>query len=267
MSGGMDRSLFDLGGQVAIVTGASRGIGRAIAERMAQQGAKVVVSSRKLEACQEVVDAIVARGGEAIAVACNIGRKAELQALVDATLAKWGRIDTAVCNAAVNPYFGPAIDMPDEAFDKIMASNVRSNLWLSHMVMPGMAERGGGTVIVISSIGGLRGSPVLGAYAISKAADMQLVRNIAVEWGPRNVRANCIAPGLVRTDFARALWENPEIYRKRTRDTPLQRIGEPDEIAGAAVFLASAAGSFMTGQTIVIDGGIVAGPPMVGEDA
>lgn len=262
----MDRSLFDLTGQVAVVTGASRGIGRAIAERMAQQGAKVVVSSRKLDACQEVVDGITARGGEAFAHACNIGRKPELQALVDAAMARWGRIDTLVCNAAVNPYFGPAIDMPDEAFDKIMASNVRSNLWLAHMVMPGMAERGGGTVVVISSIAGLRGSPVLGGYAISKAADMQLVRNIAVEWGPRNVRANCIAPGLVRTDFARALWEDPEIYRKRTRDTPLQRIGEPDEIAGAAVFLASAAGSFMTGQTIVIDGGVVVGPPLTGEE-
>ncbi|WP_159992568.1 SDR family NAD(P)-dependent oxidoreductase [Roseomonas sp. 18066] len=262
----MERSLFDLTGMVAIVTGASRGIGRAIAERMAQQGAKVVVSSRKIEACQEVVDAISSHGGEAIAVACNIGRKPELQALVDATLKKWGRIDSLVCNAAINPYFGPAIDMPDEAFDKIMATNVKSNLWLAHMALPGMAAQGGGSVIVVSSIGGLRGSPVLGGYGISKAADMQLVRNLAVEWGPRNIRANCIAPGLVRTDFARALWENPVIYRKRTRDTPLQRIGEPDEIAGAAVFLASRAGSFMTGQTMVIDGGIIAGPPMVGED-
>jgi NAD(P)-dependent dehydrogenase (short-subunit alcohol dehydrogenase family) len=262
----MDRSLFDLSGQVILVTGASRGIGRAIAERMAQQGARVAVSSRKLDACQEVVDGIVSRGGEAFAQSCNIGRKEELKALVDATMTKWGRIDTVVCNAAVNPYFGPAIDMPDEAFDKIMASNVRSNLWLAHLVAPGMAERGGGSVVVISSIAGLRGSAVLGGYAISKAADMQLVRNMAVEWGPRNVRANCIAPGLVRTDFARALWENPEIYRKRTRDTPLRRIGEPDEIAGAAVFLASAAGSFMTGQTIVIDGGVVAGPPLLEED-
>jgi NAD(P)-dependent dehydrogenase (short-subunit alcohol dehydrogenase family) len=262
----MGRSLFDLSGQVVLVTGASRGIGRAIAERMAQQGARVVVSSRKLDACQEVVDGIVSRGGEAFAQSCNIGRKEELKALVDATMAKWDRIDTLVCNAAVNPYFGPAIDMPDEAFDKIMASNVRSNLWLAHLVAPGMAERGGGSVVVISSIAGLRGSAVLGGYAISKAADMQLVRNMAVEWGPRNVRANCIAPGLVRTDFARALWEDPEIYRKRTRDTPLRRIGEPDEIAGAAVFLASAAGSFMTGQTIVIDGGVVAGPPLLEED-
>jgi NAD(P)-dependent dehydrogenase (short-subunit alcohol dehydrogenase family) len=260
------RSLFDLSGQVAVVTGASRGIGRAIALRMAQHGARVVVSSRKLDACQAVVEEIAAAGGEAFAQACNIGRKEDLRALVEAATARWGRIDTAVCNAAINPHFGPSATLPDEVFDKVMATNIKSNLWLANMVMPGMAERGGGAVIVISSIGGFRGSPVIGAYGISKAADMQLVRNLAVEWGPRNVRANCIAPGLVRTDFARALWENPETYRKRTRDTPLQRIGEPDEIAGAAVFLASAAGSFMTGQTIVIDGGVLAGSPSVGDD-
>jgi NAD(P)-dependent dehydrogenase (short-subunit alcohol dehydrogenase family) len=175
-------------------------------------------------------------------------------------------VDIMVCNAAINPHFGPAVTMPDEIFDKIMASNIKSNLWLSHMTAPGMAERGGGSIIIISSIGGFRGSPVLGAYAISKAADMQLVRNLAVEWGPKNVRANAIAPGLVRTDFARALWEDPGIYAKRTKDTPLKRIGEPDEIAGAAVFLGSAAGSFMTGQTIVIDGGVLAGSPSRSDD-
>ncbi|SHJ58986.1 NAD(P)-dependent dehydrogenase, short-chain alcohol dehydrogenase family [Roseomonas rosea] len=262
----MTASLFDLTGQVAIVTGASRGIGRAIAERMAQHGAKVAVSSRRIEACEEVVRGIAERGGEAFAQACNIGRKEELQALVDATLTRWGRIDSLVCNAATNPHFGPSAELPDAVFDKVMATNIRSNLWLAHMAMPGMADRGGGTVIVVSSIAGLRGSPVLGAYGISKAADMQLARNLAVEWGPRNIRVNCIAPGLIRTDFARALWEDRAILRKRTRDTPLQRIGEPDEIAGAAVFLASAAGSFMTGQTIVIDGGVLAGPPLVGEE-
>jgi len=255
-------TLFDLTGKTAIVTGASRGIGRAIAERLAEHGAQVVISSRKLDACQEVADAIAAKGGQAIALACNIGRKPECQALIDGTLAQWGKIDILVCNAAINPHFGPAMTMPDEIFDKIMASNIKSNLWLSHMVIPGMAERGGGAIIIVSSIGGFRGSPVLGAYAISKAADMQLVRNLAVEWGQKNIRANAIAPGLIRTDFARALWENPDIYRKRTRDTPLQRIGEPDEIAGAAVFLASPAAGFMTGQTIVIDGGVLAGTPM-----
>lgn len=260
-----DATLFDLTGKVAIVTGGSRGIGRAICERMAQHGAKVVVSSRKLDACQEVVKGIEARGGTAIAAACNIGRKEELQALVDLTVRTWGRLDIMVCNAAINPHFGPSATMPDDIFDKIMASNVKSNLWLSHMAAPHMERVGSGAIIIVSSIGGLRGSPVLGAYAISKAADMQLARNLACEWGPKNIRVNCIAPGLVRTDFARALWENPDIYKKRTKDTPLKRIGEPDEIAGAAVFLASAAGSFMTGQTMVIDGGVVAGAPAMDE--
>lgn len=257
--------LFDLRGKVALVTGASRGIGAAIARELALHGARVVVSSRKLDACQAVVDGIVSDGGEALAVACNIGRRQDLAGLVEAAHAAWGGIDILVCNAAVNPYYGPAIDMPDEAFAKVMDNNLRSNIWLSHMVLPGMADRGGGAVIIISSINGLRGSPRLGAYAISKAANMQLVRNLAVEWGPRNVRANCIAPGLVKTDFARALWENPEIARKRLIDTPLQRIGEPEHIAGAAVFLASGAGAFMTGQTLVIDGGVMAGSPATGD--
>ena len=254
-------SLFDLTGQAAIITGSTKGIGRAIAERMAEHGARVVVSSRKAEVCEVVADGIRARGGTAMAVPCNIGRKEELQALVDRTRDAWGRIDTLVCNAAVNPYFGPSLGIPDEAWDRIMASNIRSNHWLCQMALPGMAESGGGAVIVVSSIAGLRGTGMLGAYGISKAADMQLVRNLAVEWGPRGIRANCIAPGLVRTDFARALWEDPENLRRRTRDTPLHRIGEPDEIAGAAVFLAAPAGRFMTGQTMVIDGGVLAGSP------
>lgn len=258
-------SLFDLTGQVAVVTGSSRGIGRAIAERMAQHGARVVVSSRSEEACTPVVDAIRAAGGQAIATACNIGRRAECEALVARVLAEWGRVDCLVCNAAVNPHFGPMATISDEAWDRIMGTNIRSNLWLSNLVAPGMAERGTGSIIIVSSIAGLRGSPTLGAYGVSKAADMQLVRNLAVEWGPRGIRANAIAPGLVRTDFARALWEDEALLRRRTRDTPLQRIGEPDEIAGAAVFLAGAAGSFMTGQTIVIDGGVTAGAPALTE--
>jgi len=259
-------SLFDLTGKVAVVTGSSKGIGRAIAARLAEHGARVVVSSRKEDACETVAAGIRARGGQAMVIPCHIARKEELQALVDRTTAAWGGIDILVCNAAVNPYLGPAAGASDEVYERIMGANVRSNFWLCNMVLPQMAARGGGSVIIISSIGGLRGSAQLGLYAISKAADMQLARNIAVEWGPKNVRANAIAPGLVRTDFARALWEDPVLYRKRTKDTPLQRIGEPDEIAGAAVFLASKAGSFMTGQTLVIDGGTTTGTVASSDD-
>jgi len=249
------RELFSLDGKVALITGSSRGIGRAIAEAMAAFGAKVVVSSRKREVCEEVKAEIVKKGGEAIVIPCNIGNKDELQTLVDETTKAYGAIDVLVCNAAVNPHFGPSQQIPDSAFDKVMATNIRSNHWLCQMVIPRMAERGGGAVVIVSSIAGLKGSEQLGAYAISKAADMQMARNLAVEWGPRNVRVNCIAPGIVRTDFARALWENPRIYDNAVRAYPLRRIGEPSEIAGAAVFLASPSGSFMTGQTIVIDGG------------
>lgn len=248
--------LFDLTGKVAVVTGGSKGIGRAICERMAEHGARVVVASRKLDKCQEVVRVIEGRGGEALAVACNISAKDQLEHLVAETRKAYGAIDVLVCNAAVNPFFGASQDIPDSAFEKILDCNVRSNHWLCQMTIPEMAERGGGVVILVSSIGGLKGSGNLGAYAISKAADMQMARNLAVEWGPKNVRVNCIAPGLVRTDFARALWENPETYEKAISSYPLRRIGEPDEIAGAAVMLASKAGSFITGQSIVIDGGV-----------
>ena len=251
-------SLFDLTGKVALVTGSTRGIGEAIVRHLAEHRAKVVVSSRKADACERVAAAINKEHGDEVAlpVACNINYKEQLQQLVAATRAKWGRIDVLVCNAAINPYFGPQLEMADEAFDKIMAANIRSNHWLCQLVIPEMAERQDGAVIIVSSIGGLRGSAVIGAYGISKAADLQLARNLAVEYGPRNVRVNCIAPGLVRTDFARALWENPDILKKSTSTAPLRRIGEPDEIAGAAVFLASKAGAFMTGQAIVIDGGV-----------
>jgi NAD(P)-dependent dehydrogenase (short-subunit alcohol dehydrogenase family) len=251
-------NLFDLNGKVAVITGSSRGIGRAIAERMAEHGAKVVVSSRKKEACDEVVNAINSRFGpdRAIAIAANISSKEHLQSLVDQTLAHWGQIDILVCNAASNPYYGPQAGIADEQFRKILDNNIVSNHWLISMTAPQMTSRKAGSIIIVSSIGGLRGSSVIGAYCISKAADMQLARNLAVEYGPHNVRVNCIAPGLIKTDFAKALWEDEVMLAKRTETTPLQRIGEPDEIAGAAVFLASSAGSFMTGQSLVIDGGV-----------
>jgi NAD(P)-dependent dehydrogenase (short-subunit alcohol dehydrogenase family) len=251
--------MFDLSGKVALITGSSRGIGRAIAERMAEFGAKVVISSRKGEVCEEVAAGINATGGTAIAHAASISDRGELRGLVERTMREWGKIDILVCNAAVNPYYGPLLDISDEAFDKIMASNVRSNLWLCSMVMPQMAQREDGSVIVVSSIAGLKGNTHLGAYGISKAADMQLVRNLAVEYGPHNVRVNALAPAIIRTDFARKLWEDPAIYAKATQGYPLRRIGEPDEVAGAAIFLASSAGAFVTGQTIVIDGGMTVG--------
>ncbi len=250
--------LFDLSGQVAIITGSSRGIGKAIAERMAEHGAKVVISSRKAGPCDEVAAEINGRFGEgrAIAVPANIASKEDLQRLVDETLSAFGRIDALVCNAASNPYAGPMAGISDEQFEKILHNNVISNHWLIQMVAPHMLERGSGTITVISSIGGMRGNAQIGAYNISKAADMQLVRNLAVEWGASGVRVNCIAPGLVQTDFARYLWENPALLKMVTEPAPLKRIGQPDEIAGAAVYLAAPASSYMTGQTLVVDGGL-----------
>jgi NAD(P)-dependent dehydrogenase (short-subunit alcohol dehydrogenase family) len=249
-------SPFRLDGKIAIVTGSSRGIGRAIAESMAGLGAMVVVSSRKAEACEAVASGIRAQGGEAVTVTCNVSRKPEVENLVAAAIKQWGRIDILVCNAAVNPAYGPLANLTDEVFDKIMGANVKSNLWLCNLVIPGMAERGDGAVIIVSSIAGLRASPNLGGYGISKAADFSLARNLAVEWGPRNVRVNCIAPGLIQTDFARALWEDPERLAKRNEETPLRRIGQPHEIGPVAAFLASPAASYITGQVIVADGGV-----------
>jgi len=247
---------FSLDGRVAVVTGSSRGIGRSIAEHLARHGARVVISSRKQPACEAVAASIRAAGGQAVAVPANIADKAQLEQLVAATRSQWGRIDVLVCNAASNPYYGPMSELPDEAFNKVLQNNIVSNLWLANLVLPEMAQRRDGVVIIVSSIGGLKGSATLGAYCVSKAADMQLARNLAVEWGPHNVRVNCIAPGLVKTDFAKALWDNPELLARTQANTPLRRIGEPDDIGGIAVFLASRAGAFVTGQTIVADGGI-----------
>jgi NAD(P)-dependent dehydrogenase (short-subunit alcohol dehydrogenase family) len=248
-------SLFDLTGKVAIVTGSSRGIGRSIAENLAAHGAKVVVSSRKADACQVVVDAIREAGGTATAIPANISDKAGLQRLVDETRKALGPIDVLVCNAASNPYFGPSSGMGDEVFEKIMRNNVLSNHWLCQMVQPDMAARKDGAIIIVSSIGGLKGSTEIGAYCISKAADMQLARNLACEWGPLNIRVNCIAPGLIKTDFARALYEDPARKAAAEARFPLRRLGEPDDIGGIAVMLASRAGAFITGQSIVADGG------------
>ena len=248
-------NLFDLSGKVAVITGSSRGIGKAIAVQLAQHGARVVVSSRKLESCEAVAAEITAAGGSALAHACHVGQKSELQALVDATIARWGQVDILVCNAAANPTFGPSLKTSDEAFDKIIHTNLYSNVWLCNMTLPAMAQRKDGAVIIVSSVGGFIGSTMLGAYCISKAADMQLARNLAVEWGPHNIRVNCIAPGIIRTHFSRALWADPARAAAFARANPLRRLGEPEDVAGVAVLLASRAGAFVTGQTLIVDGG------------
>lgn len=253
-------SMFDLSGKTAVITGSSKGIGRAIAETMAHHGANVVISSRKADACEQVAGEIngvlgADAGNRAVSIPAHVGEKDALQNLVDETRATFGRIDILVCNAAVNPYYGPSKDLPDSAFEKILHCNVVSNHWLCHMVLPEMVERQDGAIIVVSSVGGLHASTVIGAYNISKAADFQLVRNLAAEYGPYNIRVNAIAPGLVRTDFARTLWENPKVMTYIEKMTPAGRIGEPEDIAGLAVFLASPAAGFITGQTFVADGG------------
>lgn len=247
--------LFRLNGKVALITGSTRGIGRAIAEQMARAGARVVISSRKLEACEAVRDALTTEGHDAIAIACNVGRREDLNTLVTRTLETWGRIDVLVANAAANPHYGPLASITEDAWNKILTTNVSSSLWLANLVLPGMAERGSGSFILMSSVSALMGTAVIGAYAVSKAAAAQLARNLAVEWGRKRVRVNAIAPGVIQTDFAKALWDNPEGRKKIEALSCLGRLGMPDDVAHAAVFLASDASRFITGQTLVVDGG------------
>jgi dehydrogenase/reductase SDR family member 4 len=252
----MTKSLFDLSGKVALITGSTRGIGKSIAEELARAGAKVVVSSRKADACEAVRKEFEAQGFQVRSQPCNVSRKDELQGLVKATEDAWGRVDIAIANAAVNPYYGPLTQIPDEAFDKVFLNNVKSVLWLASLTLPAMAARGSGSFISVGSIGGINANTVIGAYGMSKAADHHLVRNLAAEWGPKGVRVNAIAPGLIKTDFAKALWEDDARRKEREANTPLRRIGEPRDIGGIAVFLASDAAAFITGQIIVADGGV-----------
>jgi len=253
--------IFSLEDKVAIVTGGSKGIGLSIVHHLAGLGAKVVVASRKIESCQTVVAEVERNGGQALAVACNISKKEDCEALVQAAKDKWGRVDIFVANAAVNPVYGPLAEIEDSAFQKVMTSNVHSLIWFAKAAMPLMAEQGGGSFVVVSSIGGLRGSPTLGAYGISKTADIGVVRSLAVEWGPKNITVNCIMPGLIKTDFARKLWENPKLAEDRINRTPVRRLGDPDDIGGIAAFLASPWARFITGEVIVADGGTtIVGP-------
>ena len=254
----MREKLFDLGEKIAVITGSSRGIGRAIAERFAEAGARVVISSRKAEACEETAAAINAAYGasRAIAVAASLSVKEDLARLVETTSARLGPVDILVCNAATNPHFGPMIGIDDSRFRKVLENNILANHWLVQMVAPSMIARRDGVVIIVASIAGLRGIESIGAYGISKAGDIQLARTLAVELGPHNIRVNCIVPGYIGTDFSRALWEDPARRKRIVQATPLRRIGTPDDVSGAAVFLASPAGRFVTGQTLVVDGGL-----------
>jgi NAD(P)-dependent dehydrogenase (short-subunit alcohol dehydrogenase family) len=252
---------FDLSGKVAVVTGSTKGIGLSMSRAMAEHGAKVVISSRKADLCDEIAKSFTDDGLEAIAIPCNVSHLDQIENLLARTRDTWGKIDILICNAAVNPHYGSALDIPEDMFDKTMDVNIKSNLWLCQGVIPEMQERKDGVIIITSSVGGLRGNTVIGAYCITKAADMQLARNLAVEFGKDNIRVNCVAPGLVKTNFARALYENPEVAREREAATPLRRLGEPDDVGGIAVYLASRAGNWTTGQTICVDGGVTAAAP------
>ena len=255
-AGALDAAdLFNLDGKVAIVTGSTRGIGRAIAEGLAAHGARVVISSRKPDACREVADELTTKGRQAVAIPCNVSHEDELRHLVDETLKTWGRIDILVCNAAANPHYGPFLEIPDDMYDKTMLVNVRNVMKLCRMVIPDMAKRGDGSLIIVSSVGALQGSDYLGTYCLTKAADVQMVKNLAVAHGKDGIRANAILPGLVKTHFAKALWEDADALAAAEKATTLGRIGEPVDLAGIAVYLAAPAGRWTSGQTFVVDGG------------
>ena len=250
-------SLFNLNNKSILITGSSRGIGKSIARHCAIHGANVIISSRKLNICEQTADQINNEVGKELAhpISASISDENQLDELVKKTREKLGKIDVLICNAATNPFMGSMLDMPNDKFDKVMNNNIKSNQVLCNIVLPEMIDREDGSIIIISSIAAIKGSAILGAYNISKAADVMIVKNIAAEFGHKNIRANSIAPGLIKTDFAKALWENPDILKTVLGTTPMQRIGEPDEIAGVAVMLASEAGNYINGQTIVVDGG------------
>lgn len=247
---------FDLTGKVAVITGASRGIGQAIAEYYAQAGAKVVLSSRKQDGLDPVAEGIRANGGDALAVAAHNGDKSALQSLAQAALDAYGRVDILVNNAATNPHFGTLLDAEDSLWQKTIEVNLMGNVWLTQAVVPSMRANGGGKIINIASINGLRPGRMQGIYSMTKAALISLTQTLAMELAGDNIQVNAIAPGLVKTKFARVLWENDEILNEALRRTPAGRIGEPEDIAGIALFLASPASAFATGQVFVVDGGV-----------
>ena len=250
-------SLFNLKNKSFLITGSSKGIGKSIAFHAADHGAQVIISSRKIDACKETANEINEHCGAEVAfpIQANIAHEEELNNLVDQTNKLLGKIDVLICNAATNPFMGSMADIPSDAFDKVMNNNIKANHILTNLVTPQMIDRKDGVIIIISSVGGTIGSNLIGTYNITKAADIQMVKNIAVEYGHHNIRANTVAPGLIRTDFARGLWENPVIHEQYTKTHPMRRIGEPDEVAGAVIMLASDAGKYINGQTIIVDGG------------
>ncbi len=249
--------MFDLTDRVALLTGSSKGMGAAMAEGLAEQGAKVVISSRKIDVCRATAKAINEKVGReaAIPIACNAGYKDQLEALVDETRSKLGKIDICVGNAGVNPYYGPMNDISDGAYEKTMRNNVQCNLWLCQMVKPDMEEKKRGSILITASVGAFGPSTTLGTYNISKMAAIALVRNLAAEWGPLGIRVNALCPGLVKTDFAKALWANPEAAEQAIAQTPLRRLGEAQDFKGIAAFISSEEASWITGQALTICGG------------
>jgi NAD(P)-dependent dehydrogenase (short-subunit alcohol dehydrogenase family) len=251
------KPVISLEGKVAIITGASRGIGEAIALAYAQSGAKVVLASRKIEGVEAVAAAVRAAGGEALAVACHTGKTEQIRALLDAAIGAFGKVDILVNNAATNPHFGPMLTADDGAFAKTFEVNLKGYFDAARLVAEHlMSRKAPGSIVSVSSVAALGGAPLQGVYGMTKAAVISMTRTLAYELGSHNIRVNAIAPGLVRTRFASALIDNPDIASRVISRTPLGRVASPDEIAGGAVFLASDAASFVTGHTLVIDGGL-----------
>ena len=247
--------MFDLTGKVAIVTGASRGIGETIAQTLAKAGAKVAIASRKQEDLQAVADEIKAAGGEAVAIACHTGKREQVQALVQQVLDTWGRVDIVVNNAATNPHFGPMITSEEWQWDKTFEVNIKGYFWLAQAAIPAMEQQGGGSIINVASVAGLNPGTAMGVYSVSKAAVIAMTKQLAQELGHANIRVNALAPGLIKTKFSSALWSNEDINNKILGSTPLGRIGTTDEVAAAALYLASDEAAFTTGTVITMDGG------------
>jgi NAD(P)-dependent dehydrogenase (short-subunit alcohol dehydrogenase family) len=252
----------DLTGKVALITGGSRGIGRAIALGFAQAGAKVVIASRKQPALDAVANEIQESGGTALAIAAHAGEEEALESLVEKSLSAFGAIDILVNNAATNPHFGPLLEATPAQWDKIMQVNLRGAYLLCRLVVPGMRARGGGSIINMASVEGLRPSKGLGVYSVSKAALIMLTQALAQELGPDGIRVNALAPGLIKTDFSAALWQTPAIAEAATARTPARRIGDPEDVVGAALFLASPASAYLNGAVITIDGGLTSSGPL-----